>query len=168
MASKTQTIGRNQVTTRRVFHFKDGSQDETTVFAQHPHSKLVSDHMIQKGPPSKQSVDLSVTSDSGEISGKSTDSRRKRKSDFAPSGPSWGSHKRNRSGVLKNLRSDTTNITVPLVTPSSKPRLVKLEMSPRATGRYVRVDTRRRRTTICPLGRATYQGGPVWQPRRPV
>jgi hypothetical protein len=127
---QTQTTRGNQVTTRTVFHFKDGSiQDETTVFSQQPHLKLSSDHMIQRGPSFKESVDVSVTSGSGQISGKLIDGDGKEKvisehlelpADLA-------------NGIvvtlLKNLPSDTTNITVPFVTTSSKARLVKLEIS---------------------------------------
>lgn len=117
---QTQTIRGNQVTTRTVFHFKDGSiQDETTIFSQQPRLNLIRDHLIQKGPSFKESVDIAVTA-SGQISGKSTDGDGKEKAisehlelpaDIA-------------NGIvvtlLKNLPSDTTNITVPYVAPSSK------------------------------------------------
>lgn len=126
---QTQTSRGNQVTTRTVFHFKDGSiQDQTTVFAQQPHLKVISDHMIQKGPSFKESVDFSLA-DSGQISGKSTENGGKEKvisermelpADVA-------------NGIvvalLKNLPADTKNITVPFLTATSKPRLVKLDIS---------------------------------------
>jgi hypothetical protein len=126
---QTQTTRGNQVTTRTVFHFKDGSlQDETAVFSQQPHLNLISDHMIQKGPAFKQSVDVSVTA-SGQVSGKSTDSDGKEK----PISEHLDLPADLANGIvvtlLKNLPSGITNITVPFVTPSSKPRLVKLEIS---------------------------------------
>jgi hypothetical protein len=41
----------NKVTTEMVFHFKDGSlYDEKTVFSQDRTFRLLSDHLIQKGP----------------------------------------------------------------------------------------------------------------------
>src|ERR1700674_1191243 len=40
----------DRVTSRLVFHFKDGSlQDETAVFSQRGHFQLISDHLVQKG-----------------------------------------------------------------------------------------------------------------------
>jgi hypothetical protein len=127
---QTQTTRGNQVTTRTVFHFKDGSlQDETTVFSQQPHLKLIRDHVIQKGPAFKESVDISVTPDSGQVIGKSTGSDGKEK--VISEHLDLPADLINGVGVtlLKNLPSHTTNITVPFVTPSSKPRLVKLEIS---------------------------------------
>jgi hypothetical protein len=112
-----------------VFRFKDGSiQDETTVFSQQPNLKLVSDRVIQKGPSFKESVDVSVAS-SGQISGSNTDSQGKEKriSDNLELPPDVA------NGIvvtlLKNLPSNTKNIIVPFVTTTSKPRLVKLEIS---------------------------------------
>src|SRR6478672_2069099 len=41
----------DRVTSRLVFHFKDGSlSDETAVFSQRGHFRLLSDHLVQKGP----------------------------------------------------------------------------------------------------------------------
>jgi hypothetical protein len=40
-----------RVTTRLIFHFKDGSvRDETAVYSQHRNFRLLSAHLIQKGP----------------------------------------------------------------------------------------------------------------------
>jgi hypothetical protein len=127
---QTQTTRGNQVTTRAVFHFKDGSiQDETTVFSQHPHLALVSDHIIQRGPSFKESVDVFVSPGSGQVSGKSTDNDGKEK----PISERMQLPADLANGIvvtlLKNLPLETTNISVPFVTPSSKPRLVKLEIS---------------------------------------
>ena len=42
----------SRVTSQLVFHFKDGSvQEETTVFSQSGHFRLLSDHLVQKGDP---------------------------------------------------------------------------------------------------------------------
>jgi hypothetical protein len=126
---QTQTVRGNQVTTRTVFRFQDGSiQDETTVFSQQPNLKLISEHVIQKGPSFKESIDVSVAS-SGQISGKSTGSDGKEKviTDHVELPPDVA------NGIvvtlLKNLPSNTTNITVPFVATTAKPRLVKLEIS---------------------------------------
>src|SRR5438045_1947430 len=45
-----QSAHANRVTSRLVFHFKDGSiSDETTVFTQGQQFRLVSDRLVQKG-----------------------------------------------------------------------------------------------------------------------
>jgi hypothetical protein len=126
---QTQTVHGNQVTTRTVFRFKDGSiQDETTIFSPQPNLQLVSDHVIQKGPSFKESIDISVAG-SGQISGKSADHDGKEKviKDHMELPPNVA------NGIvvtlLKNLPSDTTSITVPFVATTSKPRLIELEIS---------------------------------------
>jgi hypothetical protein len=126
---QTQTVHGNQVTTRTVFRFKDGSiHDETTVFSQQPNLKLISEHVIQKGPSFKESIDVLLTG-SGQISGKSTDHDGKEKfiTDHVELPPDVA------NGIvvtlLKNLPSSTTTITVPFVATTPKPRLVKLEIS---------------------------------------
>ena len=40
----------DQVTSEIVFHFKDGSHDETSVFSQDHTFRLLSDHLVQQGP----------------------------------------------------------------------------------------------------------------------
>ena len=41
----------DRVTSRLVFHFKDGSlRDETSVFSQRQNFRLISNHLVQKGP----------------------------------------------------------------------------------------------------------------------
>src|SRR5215469_14979308 len=48
-----QTVEGNQVATETVFHFKDGSlHDETSVYLQDHTFRMVSYHLIQKGPSS--------------------------------------------------------------------------------------------------------------------
>ena len=47
--------------TRLVFHFKDGSlHDETAVFSQQGQFKLVTDHLVQKGPSFPKPMDMSI------------------------------------------------------------------------------------------------------------
>ena len=49
----------DRVTSRLVFHFKDGSlRDETSVFSQRQNFRLISNNLIQKGPTFPQPLDL--------------------------------------------------------------------------------------------------------------
>src|SRR5579862_6044226 len=53
-----QTVQGDKVTSRLVFHFKDGSvQDETVVFTQKGTFRLLTDHMLQKGPAFEQPIE---------------------------------------------------------------------------------------------------------------
>src|SRR5258706_14388530 len=55
----TQTVSGDRVTSRLVFQFKDGStHDETAVFSQRGHFRLVSDHLVQKGPAFERPIDM--------------------------------------------------------------------------------------------------------------
>jgi hypothetical protein len=56
-----QTSSGGRVTGRLTFHFKDGSlQDETTVFTQQKAFRLISYHLIQKGPSFPRALDMSI------------------------------------------------------------------------------------------------------------
>jgi len=49
------------VTSRLVFHFKDGSlYDETTVFSQQQQFRLISDRLVQRGPSFPQPMDMTI------------------------------------------------------------------------------------------------------------
>ena len=56
------------MTTRLVFHFKDGSiHDETAVFTQRQQFRLLSHHLVQKGPAFPQPLDMSINAVSGQV-----------------------------------------------------------------------------------------------------
>ena len=62
-----QTSSGNRVTTRLRFRFKDGStHDETTVYTQRKSFRLVSDHVVQRGPAFKMAIESTVSA-SGEV-----------------------------------------------------------------------------------------------------
>ena len=63
-----QTSRQGQLTSRLVYRFKDGSvDDETAVFTQNGHFRLLRDHHIQKGPSFPTSTDLTVNATTGEV-----------------------------------------------------------------------------------------------------
>ena len=62
----TQTIRKNEVMSRLVFRFKDGSiDDETTIFSQQQDFRLISDHHVQKGPSFPHPTDVSIATSTG-------------------------------------------------------------------------------------------------------
>ena len=69
-----QSVKRGLVTSRLVFHFKDGSlSDETSVFSQQQSFRLISNHLVQKGPTFPQPLDLKIDCASGQVTVRYTD-----------------------------------------------------------------------------------------------
>jgi len=122
-----QTAEGDRVTTRLVFHFDDGSlQDQTTVFTQHGAFKLVSDHLIQKGPSFPGSLDQTITLATGQVGVKYSDKNGKQKNQVErmelPADLSNGV----LLAIVKNLRPDDLPVSVGFLAGGEKPRLVKL------------------------------------------
>src|SRR6266576_276997 len=64
----TQIAEGDRITSRLIFRFKDGSvYDDTTVFSQRGAFRLLSDHLVQRGPSFKQSMETSLDASSGQI-----------------------------------------------------------------------------------------------------
>src|SRR5437016_6014166 len=63
-----QTVRGDRVTSRLAFRFKDGStHDETAVFSQRGHLRLVSDHLVQKGPAFGRPIDRAIDPQPGQV-----------------------------------------------------------------------------------------------------
>src|SRR6202453_3226725 len=68
-----QVVRGGRVTSRTVFHFKDGSiDDETTIYSQRQTFQLISDHHIQKGPSFPHPMDVLIDASSGQVTVHST------------------------------------------------------------------------------------------------
>src|SRR2546427_1908537 len=64
----TQIAQGDRVTSRLIFHFKDGSvYDDTTIFSQRGTFRVLSDHLVQRGPSFKQPMETSVEASSGQV-----------------------------------------------------------------------------------------------------
>jgi hypothetical protein len=71
-----QVADGNKVTTEMVFHFKDGSlYEEKTVFSQDHTFRLLSDHLIQKGPFFPHPIDIVIDCSKNEITIHASDKR---------------------------------------------------------------------------------------------
>lgn len=120
----------DRVTSRVVFHFRDGSvHDETVVFSQRRSFRLVSDRLIQKGPSFPTPMEVSIDGTSGRVTvryrdedgkEKVADERLKLPADVANG---------LMTTLLKNLRPEINGATVSMVAATPKPRLVKLAIS---------------------------------------
>jgi hypothetical protein len=119
----------DRVTSRLRFRFKDGSiHDDTAVFSQRGHFRLLSDHLIQKGPAFAHPLEMMVNGSTGQVTVRYTEEgKEKTASERLQLSPDVA------NGLvltlLKNVRPDTPEIKVSFVAATPKPRLVKLALS---------------------------------------
>jgi hypothetical protein len=119
----------DRVTNRVIFHFKDGSvNDETTVFSQHGSFRLISNHLIQKGPTFPHPMDVSTDTSTGQVIVHYTDDgKEKVTTDRLKLPPDLS------NGLvvtlLKNIETDAPEMKVSMVAATPKPVLVKLAIS---------------------------------------
>ena len=130
----TQVVHGDHVTSRTVFHFKDGSeQEETTVFSERGVFKLISYHLVQKGPAFKKPTDLSIVTATGQVTVHATDDKGKEKDSNdhlnLPADLANGLV----PTLLKNVPSGTQQLEFPMLVTTPKPRIVKLQISPAGT-----------------------------------
>lgn len=118
----------DRVTSRLVFRFKDGSlQDETVVFSQRRNFRLLSDHLVQKGPAFPRPMDVTVEG-SNRVTVRTTGDDGKEKV-FAerlelPADLVNGLV----PVVLKNTPRGGQPIVLSMVAAAPKPRLIKLRI----------------------------------------
>jgi hypothetical protein len=134
-----------RVTSRLVFHFKDGSiRDETAVFTQRGQFRLVSDHLVQKGPTFEQPLDMTIDRASGRVVVRYTndhgdekveDERMELPDDLA-------------NGIiltlLKNVAPGAAAPRLSMVAATPKPRLVKLDITAAGSDPFSIGSSRRR------------------------
>lgn len=125
-----QTASGGRVRSRLIFNFADGSlSDETAVFTQRGHFRLISDHLIQRGPAFERSIDMTIDAGSGMVTvrhRKAGDEEKvEREHMKLPADVANGMI----SMLLKNVRPGAAAQTVSMVAATPKPRLVTLEIS---------------------------------------
>jgi hypothetical protein len=120
----------DRVTTRLVFHFKDGSlSEETTVFSQRRHFSLVSDHLVQKGPAFDQPLDMKIDRAAGHVVVRYKTDRGEEKVEDEQMDLPPDLANGMIITLLKNVRRDALPPSVSLVAATPKPRLVKLKIA---------------------------------------
>jgi hypothetical protein len=131
-----QTVKGDEVSSELVFRFKDGSvDDEITVFSQKDVFRLVSDHHIQKGPSFPHPVDMYLDARTGQAIIKSTEDGKEKTSTEHVDVPEDAANGLLLT-LLTNISGATSALRVSLVTTSSKPRVVKLAISPQDQRRF--------------------------------
>ena len=120
----------DRVTSRLIFHFKDGSvHDDTAVFFERGHFRLISEHLIQKGPAFPHPLEMKLNAATGEVAVEYVENGKEK---------TVSEHFRVPADIanglvltlLKNLRPDMLETKVAFVAPTPKPRLVKLAITP--------------------------------------
>jgi hypothetical protein len=127
----TQVVRGDHVTNRMRFRFKDGSiYDEKTVFSQRGTFKLLSDHVVQKGPTFQKPMDAVIDTSSGQVTVRYTEDGKEKVVNEKLDLPLDLAN-----GIVFTLLKDLTNTgmtTVSYVATTPKPRLVHLEITPQA------------------------------------
>jgi len=125
-----QLTSGDRVTSRLVFHFKDGSlSDETSVFSQRQRFRLLTNHLIQKGPTFPRPLDLRIDGATGQVTVRYTDEHGKEKVESErmklPADLANGM----TLTLLKNIPANSAPPAMSMVVATPKPRLVKLALS---------------------------------------
>jgi hypothetical protein len=126
----TQVAQGDRVTSRMQFRFKDGSiYEQTTVFSQRGTFRLLSDHVVQKGPIFKRPMETAIDATSGQVTVRYTeDGKEKVLTERLELPPDVA------NGILftllKNVERNVSKATVSYVAATPKPRIVHLEVIP--------------------------------------
>jgi hypothetical protein len=127
----TQVAKGDRVTSRVFFRFKDGSiYDDTATFSQRGVFRLVSDHLVEKGPSFKHPMETLLDASTGQVTVHYTDDDGREKAinqrlDLPPDVA---------NGLLmtlvKHIEPSATETTVSFVATTPNPRVVKLVIVP--------------------------------------
>jgi hypothetical protein len=124
-----QTSNGDRVTTRLVFRFKDGSTlDETAVYSQRGTFRLLTDHLVQKGPSFAHPVDMTLDASSGEVTVRYVDDGKEKVETEQMKLPPDLANGMTLT-LLKNIRPTALPESLSMVVATPKPRLVKLKIS---------------------------------------
>ena len=125
-----QTVRGDVVTSRLVFHFKDGSlNDETSVFSQRGALRLLRDHLTQHGPSFPTAIDMTIDTAAGSAAVRYDDGHGKkriaRERLKAPAAIANGI----LLVALKNIAPGASPPDLSLVVATPKPRVVALHIT---------------------------------------
>lgn len=136
----------NRVTTRLVFHFKDGSlHDETAVYSQRGEFRLLSYHLLQKGPAFPQPIDMTVDG-RGDVTVRYTNNQGEHKVETTHLDLPTDLANGMILTLLKNVRSDAPPKSLSFLATTRNPRLVKLAVTVAAQERFSTGNTSRTAT----------------------
>ena len=123
----TQSVEGTRVTSRLIFHFRDGSiDDDLTVFTQTHAFRLISDHHIQRGPTFPEPIDFLIDGVTGQVTVRTGDGKVTRKHFDLPMDVSNGLP----PNLLLCILPSTSETKISYMLPSEKPRLIQLSIKP--------------------------------------
>ena len=137
----TQVVHGDRVTSRLVFHFRDGSiDDETTIFEQRQVFRLLRDHRIQRGPSFPKPMDMMIDATTGTVTtrtgdGKTTEVHMDLPSDLANGMP---------PNLLMNLDPKEPETRISYLAPGEKPRLIHITIKTAGEASFRIGDTKRK------------------------
>jgi hypothetical protein len=139
-----QNVQGDRVTSRLIFHFKDGSlHDETAVFSQRGHFRLTSDHLVQKGPAFEHPIDMRINAVSGQVTVQYVEDGKEKSAT-----EQLGSRSDIANGViltlLKNIRPAAPEPQLAFVAASPKPQIVKLHVTAQGEEPFTTGEARRK------------------------
>jgi hypothetical protein len=125
-----QTASGTRVTSRLTFRFKDGSvHDETAVFSQRQAFRLLSDHVVQKGPSFPQPLDMFIDAVTGHVTVRYSDDRGEQKVETQRLDRGSALANGLILTLLKNANPNAPPKELAYVAATPKPRLVKLAIT---------------------------------------
>ena len=128
--SATQVANGGRVTNELIFHFKDGSaHQETAVFTQRRTFRLLTYHLVQKGPAFKRPIDLSLNASTGQVTVHYTDDGNEKTINERMNLPADLANGI-MTTLLANIDAKAPKTTLSMLVATPKPRLVKLEIAP--------------------------------------
>jgi hypothetical protein len=122
-----QTSQGNRVTSRLIFHFKDGSlQEETSVFSQDRTFQFIGYHLVQKGHAFPRALDMTIDRGKGAVTVRYTDDDGEEQ--VAEDHMDLPANLANglMPVLLKNARPADLPLTLSMIAATPKPRMVKL------------------------------------------
>lgn len=126
----TQRAEGDRVTEHLVFRFRDGSiHDDTVIFSQRETFRLLSDHLVQRGPAFKRAMETSIDALAGKVSVRYTDDDGKEKvlTEQLKLPPDLA------NGMvpilLKNVQPGVTQVRLSMLASTPKPRIVILKIT---------------------------------------
>ena len=139
-----QTAHGDQVTSRMLLHFLDGSvHDETVVFSQRGHFRLLSDRILQKGPAFPVPLEASIDGVKGTVSVRWEDKGETKTANehFDPPADLANGFV---ATLVKNLDPERARSTLSMMATSPKPRMVRLRVAPAGIDAFAVGDSQRK------------------------
>jgi len=125
-----QTGEGEEVTSRLVFHFRDGSlSDETTVYSQREHFRMLRNHLIRKGPAFPMPLEAWIDGTTGAVKVSYVDDGKTKTEEETMELPADLANGLILT-MLKNVVPTAPETVLSFVALTPKPRLVHLEVTP--------------------------------------